>query len=339
MATIYDVAEASGVSLSTVSNVINNGPRPVRPETRRRVLEAIEKLNYHPNAVARGLARQRTHTLGILFGVVESSAIVINSYSASILQAVLSEAAETGYNVTHITRPWRGASESLSAFRDGRTDGLLVVAPTTDSDLIPSLQSIGLPLVVISWPSGSDDFPIVDVDDVHGARLAMDHLIGLGHERIAHVTGHPNLLSAGTRLRAYLDALEANDLEFREEYLRHGIYSPESGYEQTQRLLRLPEPPTAIFAANDEIAFGVMDAARDLGVSVPKRLSVVGVDDRPLSARLTPALTTLRQPFDAVGREAARLLIRRIEGAEVPAGSRLFTPELIVRGSTAPPTS
>lgn len=338
MATIYDVAEASGVSLSTVSNVINNGPKPVRPETRRKVLEAIERLNFHPNAVARGLARQKTHTLGILFGVVESSAIVINTYSATILQAVLSEAAETGYNVTHITRPWRGATESLSGFRDGRTDGLLVVAPPTDSDLIPALQSIGLPLVVVSWPSTLGNLPMVDVDDVHGARLAMDHLIGLGHERIGHIMGHPNLLSSGTRRRAYLETLDANGLEFREEYLRQGIYSPESGYENAQRLLKLPEPPTAIFAGNDEIAVGVMDAARDMGVAVPKRLSVVGVDDRPLSARLTPGLTTLRQPFEAVGREAARLLIRRIEGAEIPSGARLFTPELIVRGSTAPPS-
>src|SRR5512138_3758517 len=122
MATIYDVARESGFSLSTISNVLNDGPRPVRPETRRRILETVRRLDYHPSAMARGLARQLTGTLGILFGVVESSAVVINAYSAAVLQGVLTAAAETGYDVTHLTAPWRGAEASLRAFRGRSTD-------------------------------------------------------------------------------------------------------------------------------------------------------------------------------------------------------------------------
>lgn len=337
MATIYDVAKESGVSLSTVSNVLNNGPRPVRPETRQRILDAVRRLDYHPNAMARGLARQRTNTLGIMFGVVESSAIVINAYSAAILQGVLAESAEVGYNVTHLTSTWRGAEQSLAAFRDRRTDGILVVAPTTDSDLMPALASLGLPLVAVSWPPECGGVPSVDVDDVDGARQAMRHLLELGHRRIAHATGHPNLISADIRRRVYRESLAEAGIEMRPDYLLPGYYATESGYENTRILLALPDPPTALFAGNDEIAFGALEACRQLGIRVPEQLSIIGVDDRPLAAFVTPPLTTMRQPFDAVGREATRLLIQRVEGKPVAAEMRIFQPELVVRGSTAAP--
>ncbi|RYG36252.1 LacI family transcriptional regulator [bacterium] len=339
MATIYDVAQESGCSPATVSNVINNGSRPVRPETRNRILAAVQKLNYHPNAVARGLARQKTYTIGILFGVVESSEIVINAYSAAILQAVLSVAAETGYNVTHLTAPWEGAEKSLGTFRDGRTDGIIVVAPPTDSDLLPALASLGHPIVSVSGSLSVKGVPSIDVDDADGGRVLMDHLIGLGHRRIAHITGHPNLLSAEKRRQAYLDALGGNGIEFRADYLRTGYYSPDSGYANARALLSLPEPPTAIFAGNDEIAFGVLEAAHKLGVSVPDWLSVAAVDDRPLASLIRPSLTTLHQPFDVVGREATRLLIRLIDGDKSTPETLTFHPELVIRDSTAPPIS
>jgi DNA-binding LacI/PurR family transcriptional regulator len=336
VATIYDVAQECGFSLGTVSNVINDGPKPVRPETRRLVWEAVQRLNFHPNAVARGLARQRTQTIGILFGVVESSAIVINAYSAAILQAVLSVAAGTGYNVTHLTTPWRGADESLAFFRDGRTDGMLVVAPPTDSDLLPALASLNLPLVAVSGATDQARLPSVDIDDSYGTRLVMDHLLALGHRRIAHISGHPNLVSGHVRQRVFAECLVAADIQLRQEYLRPGQYSPEAGYENARALLKLGEPPTAIFAANDEIAVGVLDAAREMGVSVPQDLSVVGVDNRPMASLVMPSLTTLQQPFGQVGEEATRLLIRRIAGEEVPDGVRLFLPNLVIRESTAP---
>jgi LacI family transcriptional regulator len=337
MATIYDVARVSGFSLSTVSNVLNNGPRPVRPETRRRILETVRHLDYHPSAVARGLARRRTNAIGILFGVVDPSAIVINAYSSAILQSVLTVAGEAGYDVTHLTTPWRGAEESLDSFRDRRTDGLLIVAPPTDSDLMPALTSLGLPLAAVSWPPERGGVPSADVDDVAGARQVMAHLLGLGHRRVAHLMGHANLISAGVRRDVYRQCLAEAGIPIRPEYILPGAYSEQSGYENAHRLLSLPEPPTAIFAANDEIAFGVMEAARERGVAVPGQLSLVGVDDRPLTRYLTPPLTTLRQPFDRVGAEATRLLLRRVAGEAVPAVVHLFEPELIVRGSTAPP--
>jgi len=339
MATIYDVAKESGFSLSTISNVLNNGPRPVRPETRTRILETMRQLDYHPSALARGLASQRTYNLGIMFGVVESAAIVINAYSAAILQGALTAAADTGYNITHLTTPWRGRDVSLSQFRDRSTDGILVVAPPTDSDLIPALASLKRPLVAVSWPPEREGVPSIDQDDLYGARILVRHLTELGHRRIGHLTGHPNLVSAGMRQQVYLECLAEAGIEMRPEYILSGVYSSESGYENARILLSLPERPTAIFAGNDEIAFGAMDAARDMGISIPDELSIVGVDDRPLAAYMSPPLTTLHPPFAEMGEAAVRLLIQLVEGKDVPATTQLFKPELIVRKSTAPPAS
>lgn len=339
MATIYDVARECGFSISTVSNVLNNGPRPVRPYTKQKVLEAVTLLDYHPNAVARGLARQRTNSIGIVFGAVESSEIVINPYSATILQAALAVASEVSFDVTHITTPWRGAARSLPHFRDGRTDGFIVVAPPINSDLIPSLASIGLPLVAVSWPHGLGDVLSVDVDDVYGANIVMDHLLELGHRKIAHITGNQNLLSAQFRQNVYADRMREAGLGFDERLMVVATYSAEAGRNAAKALLSQADRPTAIFAGNDEIALGVIQAAAELGILVPSQLSVIGVDDRPFAALVSPGLTTLHQPFEEVGREAASLLVQQIRGGELSPGPRLFKPSLVSRGSTAPPLS
>lgn len=337
LSTIYDVAKESGFSLATVSNVLNNGPRPVRPETRQRILATMRRLDYHPSAMARGLARRRTHTIGILFGVVEPSAVVLNAYSASVLQGVLTAAAAGGFNVTHYTNGWINAKQSLAEFRDRRSDGLLVVAPPTDSDLMPSLISLDLPLVAVSWLSDRGEVPSVDADDRFGTRLVVQHLLDLGHRRVSHLMGHGNLVSAVARRDVFLETMAGAGITPPPEYVLPGQYSEETGHDNARRLLSLPEPPTAIFAGNDEIAVGVMEAARELDIRIPDQLSLVGYDDRPLSALLTPRLTTVRQPFTRIGEHATRLLLQRIEGEEVPPITHLLTPELIVRDSTAPP--
>ncbi|MBC8135920.1 MAG: LacI family DNA-binding transcriptional regulator [Fibrella sp.] len=337
MSTIYDVAKESGFSLATVSNVLNDGPRPVKPETRQRILATMQRLNYHPSAMARGLARQRTHTIGVLFGVVEPSAVILNAYSAAVLQGILTAAASTGYNVTHYTAAWIDAQHSLPGFRDRRSDGLIVVAPTTDSDLMPSLTGLHVPLVAVSWPSERGDIPSVDGDDRIGSRLAVQYLVELGHRRIAHLMGHPNLVSSVARRDTFLDVLREAGITPLPEYILPGQYSTEIGHENARRLLGSPNPPTAIFAGNDEIAVGVVEAARELGIRIPDQLSLVGYDDRPLSALMNPRLTTIRQPFVKIGEHAVRLLIQKVEGKEVLPITHLLAPELVIRESTAPP--
>ncbi len=337
MSTIYDVAKESGFSLSTISNVLNNGPRPVRAETRQRILATMRRLNYHPSAMARGLARRRTHTIGILFGVVEPSAVVLNAYSADVLQGVLTAAAATGYNVTHYTNRWLDAEQSLSDFRDQRSDGLIVVAPPIDSDLMPALASLDLPLVAVSWPSGLVEVPSVDADDRVGTRLIVQHLLDLGHRRIAHLMGHGNLISALIRRDVFLEMMSAAGIGGDSALVLPGRYSAETGHQNARKLLTMPNPPTAIFAGNDEIAIGVLEAARELGVRIPDDLSLVGYDDRPISALLTPRLTTVKQPFVRIGEHATRLLLERIDQKEVAPITHWLTPELVIRDSTGPP--
>lgn len=338
MATIRDVARASGVSVATVSYVINNGPRPVREETRRVVLAAMEELEYHPNAMARALVSRRLNTLGVLFGRVEP-AIVTNQYVTGVLEGVMSAAAERGFNVTLFTQRWKDAATSAMPLRDGRCDGVLAIAPPSDNDMVEGLAGLPLPVIVVSAAvDPGTGLPFVDVDNEQGVRLAVRHLVELGHRRIAHLAGEVSQPSAGERRRGYLAAMAEATLPVPADYLVTARYNLGAGYEPTLRLLHLPQPPTAIVAGNDALAISALEAARELGVSVPEQLSIVGFDDTPAASMVTPPMTTIRQPMARIGEWATRLLVDRIDGVPVDRLAHRARPELVVRGSTAAPS-
>jgi DNA-binding LacI/PurR family transcriptional regulator len=338
MPTIKDVARASGVSTATVSYVLN-GTRTLPKETQERVRRAVREMNYHPSAVAQGLNHKRLNTLGLLFGVVESPGLVADPYASGILQGVLAAASQAGYNVTFITEPWRNAEISASRFLDGRTDGVLVVAPDIDSDIVPGLAAREMPMVSISFDGTRFGVPSVDVDNAQGARLALSHLLALGHRRIAHLSGPSKLYSSIVRRETYCSMMQEAGIEISDEFLVASDYSAIDAYFQAKRLLAGPKPPTAIFAANDALALAVMHAAHDLVVSVPEQLSVVGFDDISAGTVVRPALTTVHQPLAAVGEAATCLLVRRMSSELVPAETTLLEPSLIVRATTAPPLS
>ena len=335
MTTIKDVAKACGVSTATVSYVLN-GKRVLLPETRERVLRAMRELNYHPSAVARGLSHKRMNTIGILFGTVNTMVVVSHPYTSFILQGVIAASSVAGYNVTFCTDPWRTAELSAAAYRDQRTDGLIVVAPPTDSDIIPALARCEIPIVAISYPGEPYAISSVDTDNAYGARLALEHLRDLGHTRIAHLTGPMNMLSGRVRLEAYHAFMSTLGGHLPPEYAAGpGAFDVDLAYAQTRRLLTLPHPPTAIFAANDQNALGAMQAARDLGISVPIRLSVIGIDDTPEGSVAVPPLTSVHQPLIAIGETAARLLFRQLAGDAPAPEAYLLKPTLVVRESTA----
>jgi LacI family transcriptional regulator len=323
--------------VATVSYVLNNGPRPVRPETRRQVLAAMERLGYHPNAMARALVRGRVNTFGVVFGKVEP-AIVTNAYVTQLLQGVMTAAADLGYNVTLFTQSWRGRASSANGYKDGRTDGVLVIAPLTDTDMVSALAAKHLPMVVISatLPAGTG-IPYVDVDNYLGARLATEHLLSLGHTRIAHILGEPVQPSVPDRRRGFCDAMTAAGLEVPAGWLISSRYDQGEGHRAATALLTRADRPTALFAGNDGIALGALEAARDLGISVPGQLSVVGFDDIPAAALVTPQLTTVRQPLTEIGEKATRMLVSLIEGKPQEQTGHREAPELVVRGSSAPP--
>lgn len=333
--TIKDVARACGVSVATVSYVIN-GTRVLKPDTRERVLKAMEEMNYHPNAVARGLSSKKVHTLGVHCGVIHSHEFFANPYASGILQGVLKRAAQEGFDVTLFSRRWENAVISLPSLSDGRTDGILVIAPSLDSDILLSLSSGPMPLVAISATPHAR-IPTVDVDNYQGMRIVIRHLVELGHRHIAAILGDDDLASFEPRRQGIHDALAEAAIEPRPDWIMTSRFSGEWAFEQTSALLRASEPPTAICAGNDTIALAIIDAARCAGVSVPQQLSVVGFDDSPSATLVSPNLTTVRQPLREIGNCATGLLIDRMRGHRVADDERphLLSPELIVRGSTS----
>jgi DNA-binding LacI/PurR family transcriptional regulator len=365
--TLKDIALEAGVSVMTASSVLNasrSGTR-VSEATRTKIEEIAQRLGYIPNATARSLAKGRTQILGVVFGgVIFDATTLLESYVDTILQGISDGSGEHNYNVMIFPKPWYLAPRPAIQYRSQHIDGLIVIAPLTDSTLIPDLVQLGVHLVVISYPGESLGVTSVDVDSTLGLEMAMEHLLGLGHRKIAFLSGTPELQSAGERYLGYKTTLKKAGLSLNAEYVTParprgdseapaGSYGAETTYADTRRLLSLTDPPTAIIAGNDRMAFEALRAAKEAGVVVPEQLSIVGFDDRPEARFMTPSLTTVRQPLFDIGRKAAHLLIAEIEKPEIKIETKIdhkketgnrknmatlshkITPELIVRGSTA----
>jgi LacI family transcriptional regulator len=318
--TITDVADAAGVSVATVSKVIN-ARYGVAAATSSRVQEVIEQLGYESSLVARSMRSHRTHVIGILVAEFEP-------FSAEILKGAASALLETDYELLAYT----GARQSggagweqryLSRLSGTLIDGALVVTPTVvepDADI---------PVVAIDPHTGPVGIPTVDSDSYTGALLATRHLTALGHRRIGFLTGRPDLASSALREAGYVEALREAGLRVDPTLVRtDGAHLPAT------ELLTMPDRPTAIFAANDLSAIGVMDVARDLGIDVPRDLSVVGFDDIPESTATTPPLTTVHQPIQQMGATAVQLLVGLLAGTPAEQTHVTLPTSLVVRGTT-----
>jgi len=341
-ATIRDVAKASGVSSATVSYVLNGGPRRVDPVTSARVLAAMERLQYHPNTMARALNRKRLDCLGVVFPTRNPS-LVFDSYFSAILDGIIHVATERQQNVTLYTGlEWHNRS-SLPAFRDRRVDGLLLIATLTDSDIVPALTEAAIPFVLINNQSMDQRVCSVDIDNDDASYRVVEYLISLGHRRIALVGGEPNSPSTLPRRQGYLRALAQHELKVDSQLLIERNYTKEWGYEGTKQLLSITDPPTAIFAGGDGIAVGVYQACEEAGISIPVQMSVVGFDNAPFVEHLSPSLTTVDHPLIQIGAAATTLLLNRLTadsaGEEKPAESIILPTQLVIRQSTAMPGS
>lgn len=334
--TIRDVARVCDVSVATVSYVIS-GTRVLKQETRDRVIKAMEELDYHPSAVARGLVSKRVHTLGVHCSVVRADQFLTNPYAAGILGGILGRAQQEDFDVTIFTNRWENMQASAPVIRDGRTDGLLVLAPALDCDMLPGLAKLGMPIIGIAAQT-HQGVTTVDVDNYAGAKLAANHLIGLGHRRIAAIAGDEDLASFAPRRRGFVDALAAANLPIDPAWLLTSRFDGSLAGEQARALLGSAERPSAICAGNDAIAIAVIEAAQQQGVAVPDQLSVVGFDDLPVASVFTPNLTTIRQPLTEIGARATALLIEQLRGKSQKSGAtHLLAPEIVVRDSTARP--
>ena len=327
-ANIRQVAALAGVSHQTVSRVLN-GHASIRPATRQRVLEAIAELDYRPNHAARALATRKTNRIGV---IVDSA---VEYGPNSTLRGLERAARAAGYSVTSATvgdDDPLGPSIALEHLMMQGIDALCLIAPRSSSlDHVRS-SSMHMPALVVT-AAKDDTFLTVSVDQELGAALAVRHLIDLGHRRIAHVAGPLDWLDAWARHRAWQTELKAAGLDELDVVV--GDWTAGFGYDVAHVPGRLPDC-TAVFAANDQIALGLVHGFAERGIRVPEDVSVVGFDDLPESKHFLPPLTTVRQDFRALGERAVEVLHAALQGSELDRRS-IIAPLLIVRESTAPP--
>jgi DNA-binding LacI/PurR family transcriptional regulator len=328
---IRDVARLAGVSVATVSRVVNGSDDPVREETRSRVMQAVERLHFYPNDLARGLFQVRTNTIGVI--VPDAS----NPYYPEIVRGIEQVAADNNYavifcNVDHQVDKQR---YYLNVLMQKRVDGIIGVGGDYNyRQSQAALESMDMNLVLIGRHDELD-YPTIETPDFEGGRRAAEHLIALGHRRIAYLMGSAKSLASSDRRDGYLNALVAVGIVPDPSLIVAGNYQEESGYRVGHTLLALAEPPTAIIAANDRMALGVLAAAADLGISVPDFVSVIGFDDITASSYVRPSLTTVQSPGHHAGRKAMEIMLGVIAGEDVP--RRTVMPcDLVVRQSTGP---
>ncbi len=338
--TLSDIAERAQTSTMAVSVVLNGARSNTRVSdaTRQRILQVAAGLNYTPNAMARGLKRQRTNTLGVLFNWAGSHAIH-NLYSVAVLDGIVAGAATAGYHILLYTQKWHTAAASASAFSDQRTDGVVVVAPNEQSDVVPGLTGLGLKVALVSSVTPTEGVPCLTIDNREGVRLALDHLWDIGHRRIAYIGHGWSRHSPRERYDAYREWIDERGLPHRSDEAILADLTPDGEDAPLHDLLTGEDRPTAVFAFNDDIAVKVLEHARSRGVSVPGDLSVVGFDDVLVASLTVPKLTTIRQPLFEMGRQAAKRLVARIEKSDTDdfIARHVLAPELVVRESTAPP--
>jgi LacI family transcriptional regulator len=330
--TIRDVAKRAGVSVATVSRVMN-GSGPVSAAAAKRIHDAASSLRYVPHIGARSLITAKTHTLGVLLPDL------YGEFFSELIRGIQETAQGHGYHLLFASARG-GKSEIRAAIRAmrGRVDGLVIMSPHADADTLVENFPTSVPIALLSCGVKEARYPVIDIDNGKGARDVMKHLVSLGHRRIAHITGASGNVDAAERLKGFRAGIKAAGLVRGECPELDGDFTEASGYRAGEQLLRLTPRPTAVFAANDAMALGVMGALRERRMRVPEDISVVGFDDIPVARYVHPTLTSVHVPIAEMGQRAASILIGALTTA-LPAEARLerLATRLVVRGSSAPP--
>jgi LacI family transcriptional regulator len=334
-ATISDVARHARVSIKTVSRVINN-VTTVKADTREKVLRAIRKLDYHPNPSARGLGSSRSYLVGLLYD------ISCDYYATRVLAGVLDVCRDAHYQVVMHPCDYRSTSldeDILRNVRKSRADGVILTPPLSDIARVTAiLDDKALPFVRIAPAEHRDFHRSVYTNDRESCARMTEQLAVLGHKRIGFIIGNPDHAAVADRYRGYLDGLQVCGLKLDKSLVVQGFNSFDSGVQCARKLLlaRDAKRPTAIFASNDEMAAAVIAVAHGMGFSVPEDLSVAGFDDIPLAQQVWPALTTIKQPIQAMAAQAAQLLIAQLSGAPKDNAEHVLESTLTFRQSTGP---
>lgn len=340
MATLKDIAKRCGVSTATVSYVVNNSPQRVLPATRDRVLKAVEEMGYQPNAYARALKGIRTPVVGVVFPHV--TVPLTNVYFGPLLEGILARATERRMATMLLTAfTWEETEQGAEREFSGICDGFLLVAPRRDSQFARDLSRSRVPLVSVGTQVAEPSVSSIDADNRAGGRMATEHLLALGHRRIAMIlwadSSEPReyMASGLERQEGYWDALRAWGCEPDPDLTATISDDPVSSRLAVRRLLT-EQSPTAVFGCNDGAAYRTIEVCRELGLRVPEDLSVIGFDDIANAASYDPPLTTIRQPIVEIGSNAVEMLCSQIEGRTQEPEHRLMPVELVQRRSTAP---
>ena len=330
--TIIDVAAEANVSYGTVSRVINHDVH-VKQETRDRVLQTMVRLGYVANRQARSLAGGRTNNIGVLIPDLGTG------YIGEIIRGIDAELGLSDLDLILYTTHRTASKEAnyVANLATGMVDGLILVLPRSPADFIGILTKQNFPFILIDHQGIGPDCPAVGAANWQGGFTATEYLIKLGHQRIGFITGWMDLGCALDRLDGYRSALRTNHIPDAPELIYEGTFFQLDGFTGASILLDLPNPPTAIFASNDVMAMGVMDAIRHRGLRVPDDVSVIGFDDIPQASLIRPALTTVRQPLEKMGRVATQMLLELLNKSQKKIGRIELPTELIIRDSCKVP--
>jgi LacI family transcriptional regulator len=327
MSTILDVALKAKVSIATISRVVNNSPHKVNPKTREKVPKVIRKLDYRPNALAKGLLMKKTMTIGVIIPDIS------NPYYAEIVRGIQDIADHYGYAIflLNTDRNQERIIKHIYFLREKSADGIIFSGGVIHGEkVLSSLKELKERVVVIG--RHKVDFPAVLIDNMGGAMKATEHLIVLGHRRIGYIGGPDNSSSARDRLTGYKNGLTQRGYSIEKNLIRKGDFTPKSGYVAARDLLE-KERPSAIFAVNDQMALGAIRGAKESGVRVPEALAVVGFDNIPFSSYFDPSLTTVEIPKYHIGAAAMEMAVNLISGANTER-MRWFDTQLLIRDST-----
>jgi len=325
--TMKDVAELANVSTATVSRVFS-GSDTVADKTRKKVIEAVKELNYHPNVLARQLRMMETKTIIV---VVPD---ITNTFFSKVLKGIEITARRNGYRVllgdtgNDITIE----HEYLKALYEKHADGLVLLTARMDRNTIESLME-KYPVVLACEYLEDSNVPTVSIDNISAARKATEHLIKLGHKRLAHITGPMNVILSRDRLKGYKQAMKTYGLEIDPLLITEGDFYYKTGYDLMLKLMSIDNPPTAVFAANDEMAIGAIKAIQSQGLKVPEDIAIVGFDNIEMSVIFSPSLTTIGQPMHKIGEKAMNLLLDLIRGKKLRKNQFVLDDKLIIRES------
>lgn len=333
MVTIKDISKRSGYSVSTVSKVLNNYP-DIPEQTREIILNLIDEMKYVPNSTARSLKTARSYTIGVIFEEVTQQGLQHPLFS-KILESFKSEVERKGYDILFLAKSMGRTNGSYYEHSIRKqVDAVLVLCADFNSDEMLELYHSELPLVVIDYQV--ENALTVTSNNAYGMKLGIDHLVELGHQKIAHIHGDLDTFIGGIRKEAFEAYMLEHGLEIPSQYFVNGpFYSKENGYQAMQQLLALKDRPTAIFCASDLLAIGAIEAIKDASLSVPDDFSVIGYDGIDLSQLITPRLTTIKQNSHSMGLMAAEKMLNMIDSKEKKEGESItIHTELLVGQST-----